>query len=138
MKNKIIISIGIILICILGYWIYNKKSEIRDATKMENKVVINADELYKIYSEYEDSANKLYLDKPIDLTGSIREIELNDNRYTLYIHTGDSMANISCEMDTTQNSAVKKLIKNEQVNINGFCNGINIDIELDRCKLVKK
>ena len=136
MKKLGIILIILLIGSIIAYFIYKQMSKHNDPTESKDKVSINAIELYKNYTQNEASADSLYLGKVIDLTGNISEIEKNDNRYTLYLNTTDSTGTISCEMDTLENSNISKLNKGNSIKINGFCNGINIDVQLDRCKIV--
>lgn len=137
---KKILKYGLILLILgaAGGFIYYKMSaKHHDPTKSKDIVYIKANDLFKLFNEYEDSANKLYLDKAINIQGEILTIENNPPRYTLFINTNDSNGNISCELDTTQNAIAKNLAPKQQVNITGFCNGKLIDVELDRCVISK-
>lgn len=134
------LKIIILLIAIGGtvaYFVYQQLGKHDDPTKAKNKISINAVDFFKLYTLNEDRANKLYLDSVMDITGNISKIEKSDNRYTIYLDTKDSSGTISCEMDTLENNIIQTLSKGNPININGFCNGINIDIQLDRCKIVK-
>lgn len=137
MKRAIIILILAGCAIALGVYLYMFVfgAKHADPSKSTDKVYITSNELYALFSSNEDSANKLYLDKAISVTGKINNLELNENRYTIYLGTNDSMGSISCEMDTMQNPVVSKLTVGKEVNVVGFCNGINIDVSLDRCKL---
>ncbi len=137
MKKIILIIVAIGILGAIGAYLYVYKFAAghEDPSKSKDKVYINAPELYKYFSEHEDSANALYLSKVISVTGQITSLEMNENRYTIYLDSKDSSGAISCEMDTTENATVRHMTEGTNVNIVGFCNGINIDVSLDRCKL---
>jgi len=131
-----ILVIGVMAALIFMVW-YRSVSKHDDPLDSKDKVILTAEELFKLYQTNEDSANKLYLDKTISITGSIKGIELNDNRYTITFNTTDSNGAVICEMDTMENIRLKTLQPNANVNVVGFCNGFLMDVQLDRCKLAK-
>jgi hypothetical protein len=121
---------------VVGYFYYREASKENDPTKSKESIAISVDDLCQLFVNYEDSANTLYLDKVIDIKGAISNIEKNNNRYSLYFSTSDGSASISCEMDTTQNKKIKLLKPNQEVNIKGYCIGMLIDIELNKCRII--
>ncbi len=138
MKNTIKYGLILLILGSIGGIIYYKMaSKKRDPSKSNDIVYIKANDLFKLFNEYEDSANKLYLDKAINIQGEILSIENNPPRYTLYINTNDSNGNISCELDSSQNQIAKNLAPKQLVNITGFCNGKLIDVQLDKCVIGK-
>lgn len=137
---KKILKYGLILLILgaaAGIIYYKMSAKHRDPSKSKDIVYIKANDLFKLFNEYEDSANKLYLSKAINIQGEILTIENNPPRYTLYINTNDSNGNISCELDSNQNHIAKNLKPKQQVNITGFCNGKLIDVQLGRCVISK-
>ena len=139
MKKIIIWLIIIGLISALGVYLYlfHFAAKHADPLDSSDKVEISAEQLFALYSQYEDSANALYLDKTISVHGLVRNIELNGNRYTVTLNSNDSNGAVICEMDTLENEQVKALQPLAKVNIVGFCNGFLMDVQLDRCKLAK-
>ncbi len=120
-----------------GYVYYKISGKENDPTKAKDSVVISANSLFKLFNEYEDSANNLYLNKVIDMRGEIAVIEKNENRYSIFINSNDSAGNVSCEMDTIQNHLLQKLKEKDIVNIKGYCIGKLIDVELNKCRLIE-
>jgi hypothetical protein len=139
MMKKILIALLILAAIAIpaGIIWYKSAAKHADPLESENKVEISAEQLFTLFNQHEDSANALYLDKTISISGKIREIELNNNRYTLTFHTNDSSGAVICEMDTVENARIKALQPNSEVNVVGFCNGFLMDVQLDRCKLAK-
>ncbi len=103
------------------------------------KITITAPELYRMFSNYEDSANKLYTvrDMAIKVSGRIQDVQLNGSRYTIFLNSNDMMGAIACEMDSLENPSIKQLKNNDSTNIVGFCTGYLSDVQLFRCKLAK-
>ncbi len=137
-RIKIWIAIGLImpigLICLNMF--YFDPSH-KDPLDSKDKIYISAPVLFALYSLHEDSANRLYLDSVISVTGIVQAIEMKKRRYTVTLSSGDSNGAVICEMDTLENNKIKNITKGRNINLVGFCNGILIDVQLDRCKLAK-
>lgn len=140
MKKTIIwlFVIGLIAAGIVVFYfkvIAAKHKDPTDAVKMS----ITAPELYRMFSNFEDSANKTYAvrDMAIQVSGRVQSIELNGSRYTVFLNSNDMMGAVACEMDSLENTAVKALKDNDSTNIVGFCTGYLSDVQLFRCKLAK-
>ena len=98
-----------------------------------------ASDLYDMYSNYEDSANKKYLGKILEITGSVVEIEnQQDTLFTILL--GDTLqpGRISCLIDKKQNATAKNILLGDVLKIKGICTGYLMDVELNRCVIVKK
>lgn len=140
MKKIIVWLFAIGLIAALAVFLYIKffSAKHADPTK-KPQIQISASELYRMFSNYEDSATKLYAvrDKAINVSGRIGSKENLKGRFTISLNTGDDMGAVVCEMDSVENQAIEKLNVNDSVNIVGFCNGYLMDVQLFRCKLAK-
>lgn len=137
MKKIKWILLVILVAAIAGYLYINEASKENDPTKSNESIAISVDELCNLFVNNEDSANALYLSKVIDIKGAVSKIENNENRYSLYFNNSDGTTSISCEMDTTQNEKIKLLKQNQEVNIKGYCIGMLIDIELNKCRIIE-
>ncbi|MDP2174397.1 MAG: hypothetical protein Q8K70_00655 [Bacteroidota bacterium] len=136
MKKIKWILLVILIAAIAGYLYINEASKENDPTKSKESIAISVNELCDLFVNNEDSANALYLSKVIDIKGAVSKIENNDNRYSLYLNNSDGTTSISCEMDTTQNEKIKLLKQNQEVNIKGYCIGMLIDLELNKCRII--
>lgn len=140
MKKTIIwlFIIGVIAAGIVIYYfkvIAAKHKDPADAVK----ITVSAPELYRMFSNFEDSANKIYTvrDMAIKVSGRVQSIEQNGSRYTVFLNSNDMMGAVACEMDSLENSSVKMLKEQDSTNIVGFCTGYLMDVQLFRCKLAK-
>lgn len=140
MKKTIIwlFIIGVIAAGIVIYYFKVIAAKHKDPTDAV-KITIAAPELYRMFSNFEDSANKIYTvrDMAIQVSGRVQSIEQNGSRYTIFLNSNDMMGAVACEMDSLENTSVKVLKENDSTNIVGFCTGYLSDVQLFRCKLAK-
>jgi len=132
---------AVILIAVLFTGIYFYTEFTRkpaDLNKSDAVEFVTASDLSALYSNYEDSANKKYSGKVIEVTGSVIEVE-NQEDTLLSIFLGDTLqpARVSCLMDKNYISAAKKVVRGDLIKIKGFCTGYLMDVELNRCIPVK-
>ena len=60
---------------VVAYKMYNKPH--RDIDAEQAVATMSAGELFNLYESHEDSANTLYLDKVVEVTGTISELSEN-------------------------------------------------------------
>lgn len=141
MKKKLAIALSLIIILGIASLIYIKYAYFtnrhNDPLQSKDKIYITAPQLFALYSQFEDSANHKYNDSVISVTGAIQSIELNGDRYTVALNSNDSNGAVLCEMDMLENEKIRKLKSGQQINLVGYCNGILLDVQLDRCKLAE-
>ena len=103
-----------------AYYMWNKPHP-----KAENAtaIVFKADDLYKEYNKDEKAADGKYLNKVIEVTGTIAETEKNgDGGIMAVLGTSDPSAGIQCAMREKNLT----LDKGKEVTIRGFCTGNGI------------
>lgn len=134
MRKKIIIFLSgaFLCLCVAWYW-YNKPrtgvlSKATDAS-------VTAAELYDKYSVAEAEANKLYLNKVIEVSGEVDDITGNENN-TIILLRGQGMGGVSCLFATGAYLKGKPLKKGMHVVIKGRCTGFNIDVNLVDCIII--
>jgi polyisoprenoid-binding protein YceI len=132
MKKKITI-IGILLLIagLVGFLVIQmmyKKAERNVAT--EQAVIIDATQFATLYKDAADSANKLYLNKTIQLTGIVSSVSNNqENQTDIIITVQDSLPPISCTID----GMYKSINVPDTITIKGICSGILSNINLKNC-----
>lgn len=133
MKKIVYLSILIIIISILVYFIYNKPHRSVKNEKVSAK--ISAVELFNEYETDELSANKKYLDKVLIVNGTLAQFKVNDKEYMLILASEDPLFGVSC---TLQNSMQKPAVKiGEKIKIKGICKGYLNDVVLTQCMIVQ-
>lgn len=116
---------------IFGYMQYNKSHKETDGATAD--VVISPKELLDAYDGDESAANQLYLDKIIEVEGTVRSINEVEVGSSISLDTGDEMSSIICEFEMLD--AISSVKVGDKVTVKGFCTGKLMDIVLVRCSL---
>lgn len=134
MRKKISIFLAGAAVCLYAAWYwYNKPREGVAHTAAD--VVVAAAQLYDKYQSAETEANKIYLDKIIEVKGTVDDIITINKDVVIMLGVG-SMGGISCRFSpgiAVGKSAIKKGM---QVVIKGRCTGFNIDVNLVDCVVI--
>lgn len=85
----------------------------------------------------EEKANKTYLDKIIQVEGTIENIDTANGNGIIVLGSGNSMENIICNMDPSENRKVLGLQKGQKLTIKGICTGYLLDVVLVGAVIVK-
>jgi hypothetical protein len=104
----------------IGIYQWNKPH-----SKVENakSIVVTANGLSKDYIADEKGANVKYLNKAIEVSGVVSEVDKNqDGGLMLVLQTDDPVAGIQCSMRDKGATATK----GQNVVIKGFCSGSDI------------
>ena len=101
-------------------------------------VALSADSLLAAYSTNEDAANKKYLGKILDVTGEIASLNNEqDTVINILIGPREGMAHVSCSVAASEVTKLKSLAVGKTTPIRGVCTGYLMDVELNRCVIVK-
>lgn len=89
---------------------------------------ITAPELVVAYENDETAANALYLDKVIEVTGTVEEITQEGELVTIKLNADNIMSSVVCELE--KNHSVDDLKRGAEVTLKGVCTGYLMDIIL--------
>ena len=104
-------------------------------------IKISAKQLFADFNSNETEAQKKYVpqklgDKKLEITGEISEIGKNEDNETYYLlKSGDDNFGVKCIVDKGSESESAK--PGTAIVIRGFCTGYNMDVIVNRCKVVK-
>lgn len=116
----LIILAGLLIAGGVGYMIWNKP---HDKVEDANAQKISVAELTATFENNEQEANDKFLNKAIEVTGTVSETETNQDGQLLVILSSDnSMMDVQCTMRESNASVAT----GEQVTIKGFCSGVNL------------
>ena len=137
---KQIILLTILLVAVIAGFVafkmWNKPHE--DLTEEVADSSIAAADLYRAFTENEDSANLLYLDQIVDINGLIVDKSVVEDRSILVLETGDPLGKISCEMDDRYVADLEVLSPGSTVLVRGKCTGKLMDVVISQAVLIKK
>ncbi|MBV9989311.1 MAG: hypothetical protein JO301_16655 [Chitinophagaceae bacterium] len=139
MKNwvKVVLVIGVIgLLAAAGlvYYVYNKPH--RDVSK-EQGLQLSAQNLYDAFRTNEAQANKLYLDKAIELSGEVADLTTNqDGKTVVNFKTSDPLFVINCTFRDNPGD----LKPGQIITFKGICTGYipDANVVINEGVLVKK
>lgn len=137
-KKNIILKqfLKIILVLILAsaaYAMYIIYKPHRDVRSENNYITVSAQSIYDQYKSDEAKANKMYLDKAIQVTGEVEKIEKNkDGKQVISLKTGDPIGNVRCTLKDFTDIPTEK-----NVTIRGICQGYILDVTITEAFQIK-
>ena len=97
---------------------------------------LNAPQLLQLFEENEDSANRLYLGKVIQVQGVIDSFIEDSVSVSVYLKDAEAFTGIMCVFDKTVLDATS-LQQGAEISIKGMCSGYLFDVILNKCALVE-
>jgi len=126
--TKLIYAIAVVAITALGgyYYVFVYSKTHHRNVQSEKGIVIQADSLSAAYQANEKNANALYLNKAVEISGTIVSIDKNqEGKITLIIGRSDSFSNVSVTLISTL-PLTQKI--GETITIKGVCTGALSDV----------
>ncbi|MFT3701868.1 MAG: hypothetical protein QM802_05850 [Agriterribacter sp.] len=135
MRKKIIFFLVLVIVClgVAWYW-YNKPR-----AGVENKktdVALTAAQLYTAYNTDEQGSDKKYLNKVIEVKGSVDDIIINEKDAIIMLGLQAEGNGISCRFSSADDIKSGKLKKGMEVQVKGKCAGFNMDVNLTDCIII--
>ena len=136
MKALKIILVLAIISAIGGYYVYNKPVSGLEDTKPA--FTMSSDELFTAFESDETGANKKYLGKIIEVSGTVQSVNHEqDGNTSVTLQTTGGMFGVICRLDSL-NSSPQGIANGQKVSMKGECSGMLMDVVLVRCVNVKK
>lgn len=134
-KKTIIIAIALVAILggIFGWMQYNKPH--RDATSEKAAYQLTAAALFEAFELNEAEASEKYLDKLLEVSGTVSEYN-NDEQgnASVLLESDDMLFGVKCMLAEIPE---KPAVNGNAIIIKGFCSGLNGDVEMTRCAIIK-
>ncbi len=141
MKKMIKIILVLIVLGIIGggyayYYTFHKPHKNTFDIKAEYSLA--APDLFSKFESDEDSANKEYLGKILEVKGKIVDVKEFNGNYEISLE--DEMEGITCLVDSNYAVQQKRELDNlktgQIIKVKGQCNGYMMGVKMDRCVLV--
>ena len=133
-SRKILSLIFLLFIVAVGYGIYVWNKPHRDVND-EQAITVEATTIFNAFAANTDSANKIYLNKAIQVTGEIMDAKKNqDGKNVVYLKAADPIFGVNCTFKEDPGA----LQKGTTVTIKGICTGYLEDVIINQAVLVKK
>lgn len=130
MKAKKIILTLLILGLIgafVAYKIYNKPHV--DVAETSSDISLKATKIVDDFSSDENAANKKYLDKIVEVSGSISSIK-TENETVIIALEGNDFGNVLCYLSEESRTEINSLKEGQQIKLKGICTGFLLDVVL--------
>lgn len=133
-RRKILLTIVmLILICGFGYAYYIWNKPARDVAKEEG-IKITAVAIFDSFTNNEPSANTHFLNKAIEVTGTVTAVKKNQAGETvIYLQSSDPVFGVNCTFK--QNPGT--IEKGSTITFKGICTGYLSDVILNEGVIVK-
>lgn len=134
-KLKIIVFVLIVLGLVGGtvaWFQYNKPH--RDAASEEAAHTLDAAELFAAFENDESGAMTEYGNKLIEVSGTVGEVIKSDENTIVLLESEHPLFGVKCLFLEHPNQSVSA---GQTAIIKGFCSGLNGDVEITRCALIK-
>ena len=135
MQKIILYILGGLLLAggIIAYSLYTKEHESVKDQKPE--VEISAMDLFKAFSEDETASNAKYLNKIIQVNGTVVKTDFSGENQQVFLKSEDGMFGIACEM--APGISLPGLRPGDEVTLRGICSGFLMDVALNRCEPIE-
>lgn len=133
MKKIILIGgiLGMLTAGSIGVYLFNKPHQSIKSVDADYQEA--APELVARFQEDEESCNKKYLGKVIEVTGSVSDIAIDEKGVLNVTLTGGDLSGVICQFEKANQEAALHLKKGESVSIKGICTGCLMDVILVDC-----
>ena len=119
----------------VGYLIYNKPFQDMNSAKAD--ITLTAAELFTAFESDENAANSKYLDKVVQVSGTVKEVSTGDDgNISITLDSGSDMFGVICQLDNLTEQPRKDFKEGEQLTLKGVCTGMLMDVVLVRCVVV--
>ncbi len=130
----IVLVLGVLGAIITYTFVFRKSATNVNSAKAE--VEISTDSLLFQFEQDELMANTLFLDKVIEVSGTIAEISATETGVSIYLKDPSAMSGVLCGFSEKPHG-LEALKVGDMVRIKGICRGYLMDVNLNKCALVR-
>jgi hypothetical protein len=128
---------GVIVIglagALYGLYLFYKAPESTHDQKTD--FTLTASKLAEEYDADELMANEKYLDKILEVSGKVIEIQIEDSNPTITLETGNPLSNVTASFYPDEVPKLSNIRVGDEILIKGKCTGKLMDVVLNYCIL---
>ena len=138
MKAPVKISLFLLVVIVLagaaaGIYLYTKPQ--KDLLRSRPDFILTAEELHKAFETDEKVASERFLNKVIELSGTIADTDINEGKtISITLATQNEMSSVICNLHKAINS--DELNKGESITLRGELSGFLMDVLLNNCVII--
>jgi len=136
--KKYLFSIGLLGLigASIALYLYNKPH--KDIKTSKTDFTMEAEQLFSEFEENEAVANTKYLDKLIEVKGTVREVSSDDEgNVSVILNSENELSGVICQLDNLTSHEKTNFNPGESVAFKGICTGMLMDVVMVRCIEVK-
>jgi hypothetical protein len=132
-RKSILALILFIIIAVTSYALYIWYKPARNVAK-EKGIQITAVAIFDSFSNNEQSANRHYLNKAIEVTGKVANVKKNQAGQTVvYLQASDAVFGVNCTFKQDPGT----ITKGNTITFKGICTGYLSDVVINEGILIK-
>ncbi len=132
--KKILLTLFVVgLLSAIGVWYYVFVKDHGVNVSGTKGIEITADQLVKEFTANEDSANKKYLNKVMQVTGEVSQVG-QDSLINVTLKSSDAFTNVYCTLQAGQ----AKPDSGKVITLKGICTAKLTDVTLNEGVIIKK
>ncbi len=132
--KKYLFSVGLLGLIGVGiaFYLYNKPH--KDIKSSKTDFTMEAEQLFSEFEENEAEANIKYLDKIIEVKGTVREMSSDEEgNVSVILNSKNDFSGVICQLDNLTTHKKTKFNPGESVVFKGICAGMLMDVVMVRC-----
>jgi hypothetical protein len=115
-------------------YMYNLKHT--DMEKAKPDYVITASALQKEFEDNETAASTRYINKILEVTGTIASVEpVENNVLNISLVTGSDLSSVICTFNAVADPSAFRT--GDEITLRGVCSGFLLDVLLNNCAVIK-
>lgn len=137
MKTKKIGIAVLILLLIAAFVAYNTYNKPHvNVGETSSDITITAAEILNDFTSDETSANAIYLEKIIEVTGVISDIKVERKKGIITLKTNDDFGSVLGHLSDEATNTISTLKIGQTITLKGICTGYLMDVILVKCEII--
>jgi hypothetical protein len=137
MRKRYFFVIGILLLFIAAWGIYKVTLPHRNAAGEQAEATLSAENLYNEFQISENVANKKWVGKVVEVSGSISSVIESGNYISIDLRAS-SNGGVNCSLLKKDLDPGDKFKPGDSITIKGKCTGFLMDVNLVDCVIKKQ
>lgn len=136
--KTIIIIIGVIVVLLIGAYLYIRFMPEKSVNNINPDYTLTVSSLASEYESAPDASDKKYIDRVVEVSGTISEITTDQNSSTVFIlRNNENQTGVLCTLAESETQKAKHYKTGDQATIKGTCTGMLFEVVLNKCVIIK-
>jgi len=128
-----VVSFIALSVILAALYMFNLKQT--DMAKAKPDFILTATELQKEFEDNESTASARYINKILEVTGTIGSITLADsNNLNISLKTGSDISSVICTFPAIGDPS--KFKAGDEIKLRGECSGFLMDVLINNCAII--